>query len=77
MTNCNEKIYDAYEIACLMDLYRLCSDFLAALVRQNCVSDSHYVSKDIYEKSQTARRAVEHLSIELGISLCDIEDGNM
>lgn len=67
----NEKIYDAYEIACLMDSKRLCSDLLSSLLRLNSVANSH---KDIYDKSQTARKAVEDLAIELGISLCNIED---
>lgn len=71
----NKKIYDAYEIACLMDVNRLCSDLLSSLLRLNSVIDSHYVSKDIYEKSQAARKAVEELAIELGISIRNIEDG--
>ena len=68
----NEKIYDAYEIACLMDSNRLCSDLLSSLLRLNSVISSH---KDVYDKSQVARKAVEDLAIELGISLRDIEDG--
>ena len=71
----NEKIYDAYEIACLMDSNRLCSDLVSSLIRLIGGTNSHYVSKDIYEKSQIARKAVEDLSIELGISLRNIEDG--
>ena len=71
----NEKIYDAYEIACLMDSNRLCSDLLSSLIRLIGGTNSHYVSKDIYEKSQIARKAVEDLAIELGISLRNIEDG--
>lgn len=67
-----EKIYDAYEIACLMDSNRLCSDLLSSLLRLNSVINSH---KDIYEKSQAARKAVEDLAIELGISIRNIEDG--
>ena len=68
----NEKIYDAYEIACLMDANRLCSDLLSSLLRLNSAIDSH---KDIYDKSQAARKAVEDLAIELGISIRNIEDG--
>lgn len=68
----HEKIYDAYEIACLMDANRLCSDLLSSLLRLNSVINSH---KDIYEKSQAARKAVEDLAIELGISIRNIEDG--
>ena len=68
----NEKIYDAYEIACLMDSNRLCSDLLSSLLRLNSVINSH---NDVYEKSQAARKAVEDLAIELGISLRNIEDG--
>lgn len=71
----HEKIYDAYEIACLMDSNRLCSDLLSSLIRLIGGTNSHYVSKDIYEKSQVARKAVEDLAIELGISIRDIEDG--
>ena len=74
-TQQNKKIYDAYEIACLMDSNRLCSDLLSSLIRLIGGTNSHYVSKDIYEKSQVARKAVEALSIELGISIRDIEDG--
>ena len=68
----NEKIYAAYELACLMDTNRLCSDFSSSLLRLNSVINSH---KDIYEKSQVARKAVEDLAIELGISIRNIEDG--
>ena len=71
----NKKIYDAYEISCLMDSNRLCSDLVSSLIRLIGGNNSHYVSKDIYEKSQVARKAVEDLAIELGISLRDIEDG--
>lgn len=71
----NEKIYDAYEIACLMDSNRLCSDLISSLIRLIGGTNSHYVSKDIYEKSQAARKAVEDLAIELGISICNIENG--
>lgn len=71
----NEKIYDAYEIACLMDTKRLCSDLLSSLLRLNSVTNAHYVNNDIYDKSQAARKAVEDLAIELGISLCNTEDG--
>ena len=42
-------------------------------VRIGC-TNSHYVSKDIYEKSQVARKAVEDLAIELVISICNIEN---
>lgn len=64
-----------YEISCLMDSNRLCSDLVSSLIRLIGVTNSHYVSNDIYEKSQIARKAVEDLAIELGISLRDIEDG--
>ena len=70
----NKKIYDAYEIACLMDSNRLCSDLVSSLIRLIGCTNSHYVSKDIYEKSQSARKAVEDLAIELGISICNIEN---
>ena len=71
----NEKIYDAYEIARLMDSNRLCSDLVSSLIRLIGCTNSHYVSKDIYEKSQVARKAVEDLAIELVISIRNIEDG--
>ena len=74
-TQQNKKIYDAYEISCLMDSNRLCSDLVSSLIRLIGGTNSHYVSKDIYEKSQTARKAVEDLAIELGISICNIENG--
>lgn len=69
-----EQIYDAYEIACLMDSNRLCSDLLSSLLRLNSVISPHYTSNDLYDKLQTARKAVEDLAIELGISICNIED---
>ena len=69
-----DKIYDAYEIACLMDSNRLCSDLVSSLIRLIGSTNSHYVSKDIYEKSQVARKAVEDLAIDLGISICNIEN---
>lgn len=69
-----EQIYDAYEIACLMDSNRLCSDLLSSLLRLNSVISSHYMSNDLYDKSQTARKAVEDLAVELGISIRNIED---
>lgn len=71
----NKKIYDAYEISCLMDSNRLCSDLVSSLIRLIGGTNSHYVSKDIYEKSQVARKSVEDLAIELGISICNIENG--
>ena len=69
-----EQIYDAYEIACLMDSSRLCSDLLSSLLRLNSVISSHYISNDLYNKSQAARKAVEDLAVELGISIHKIED---
>ena len=69
-----EQIYNAYEIACLMDSNRLCSDLLSSLLRLNSVISSHYMSNDLYDKSQTARKAVEDLAVELGISIRNIED---
>lgn len=47
----NEKIYDTYEMACLMDAKRLCSDLLSSLLRLNSVTNAHYVNNDIYDKS--------------------------
>ena len=69
-----EQIYDAYEIACLMDSNRLCSDLLSSLLRLNSVISSHYMSNDLYDKSLAARKAVEDLAVELGISIRNIED---
>ena len=69
-----EQVYDAYEIACLMDSNRLCSDLLSSLLRLNSVISSHYINNDLYDKSQAARKAVEDLAIELGISIRNIED---
>lgn len=71
----NDKIYDAYEIACLMDAKRVCSYLLSSLLRLNSVINAHYVNNDIFDKSLAARKAVEDLAIELGISICNIEDG--
>ena len=72
MAKFNEKIYDAYGMACLMDSNRLCSDLFSSLLRLNSVISSH---KDVYDKSQVARKAVEDLAIEIGISIRNIEDG--
>lgn len=69
----NEQIKDAYEIACLMDSKRLCSDLLASLLRLNGSMNSKYINNDLYDKSQAARKAVEDLAIELGISICNFE----
>lgn len=69
-----KQIYDAYEIACLMDSSRLCSDLLSSLLRLNSVISSHYISNDLYDKSRAARKAVEDLAVELGISIRKIED---
>ena len=70
----SEKIYAAYELACLMDSNRLCSDFLSSLLRLNSVIYARHCNDDIYDKSQAARKAVEDLAIELGISISKIED---
>lgn len=71
----NVQIKDAYEIACLMDSKRICSDLLASLIRLNSTISSRYISDDLYDKSQAARKAVEDLAIELNISICNFEDG--
>lgn len=71
----NEQIRDAYEIACLMDSKRLCSDLLASLLRLNSVTSSPYISNHLYDKSRTARKAVEGLVNELKINICNFEDG--
>lgn len=69
-----EQIRDAYEMACLMDSKRLCSDLLASLLRLNSAISSHHISNDVYDKSQAARKAIEDLAIELKISICNFED---
>ena len=69
-----EQIYEAYELACLMDSKRLCSDLLSSLLRLNSTISSHNISDDLYDKSQAARKAVEDLAIDIGISICNFED---
>ena len=71
----NKQIKDAYEIACLMDSKRLCSDLLASLLKLNCTISSHCISDGLYDKLQVARKAVEDLAIELQISICNFEEG--
>lgn len=71
----NAQIKDAYEIACLMDSDRLCSDLLSSLLRLNNAISSHYISDGLYDKSRAARKAIEDLAIELKISICNFEDG--
>ena len=71
----NKQIKDAYEIACLMDSKRLCSDLLDSLLRLKCAISSRYISDGLYDKSQAAKKAVEDLAIELKISICNFEDG--
>ena len=69
-----DLIYSAYEISCLMDSKRVCSDFLASLLRIISIPNSNYVSEDLYNKIKCARRAVENLENELKITLYNIED---
>ena len=69
-----DQIRDAYELACLMDSNRLCSDLLQSLMRLNCSTSSHNISDDLYDKSQVAIKAVEDLAIEIGISICNFKD---
>ena len=71
----NEQIRDAYEIACLMDSKRLCSDLLSSLLRLNSVTSSRYINNCLYDKSQAARKAVEDLVNEINISICNFENG--
>lgn len=68
-------MYNAYEISCLMDSKRVCSDLLASLLRLNSAISSHYISDGLYDKSQATRKAVEDLVNELQITLYNIEDG--
>lgn len=67
-------MYDAYELSCLMDSKRVCSDLLASLLRLNSAISSRYISDGLYDKSQAARKAIEDLVNELGISICNFED---
>lgn len=69
-----EQIRDSYELACLMDSNRLCSDLLQSLMRLNCSTSSHNISDELYDKSQAAIKAVENLAIEIGISICNFKD---
>lgn len=69
-----DQIRDAYELACLMDSNRLCSDLLQSLMRLNCSTSSHNISDDLYDKSQVAIKAIENLAIEIGISICNFKD---
>ena len=69
-----DQIRDAYELACLMDSNRLCSDLLQSLIRLNCSTSSHNISDDLYDKSQLAIKAIENLAIEIGISICNFKD---
>ena len=69
-----DQIRDAYELACLMDSNRLCSDLLQSLMRLNCSISSHNISDDLYDKSQVAIKAIENLAIEIGISICNFKD---
>jgi hypothetical protein len=71
----NEQIRDAYEIACLMDSKRVCSDLLSSLLRLNSIISSRYISNDLYDKSQSARKSVEDLVNELSVSIRNFEDG--
>lgn len=69
-----EQIRDSYELACLMDSNRLCSDLLQSLMRLNCSTSSHNISDELYDKSHAAIKAVENLAIEIGISICNFKD---
>ena len=71
----NEQIKDAYEIACLMESRRLCNDLLSALLRFRTTSSQNFIGKDLYDKSTTAKEAVEDLANEINISICNFEDG--
>ena len=70
-----ELIHCAYEVACLMDSKRVCSDLLSALLRLQTTSVKNFVGKELYNKAGIAREAVERLATELSITLRDIEDG--
>ncbi len=69
-----DLIYSAYEISCLMDSKRVCSDLLSSLLSLISIHNSTYVSEDLYNKIKCARSAVENLENELKITLYDIED---
>ena len=65
--------YNAYEIACLMESKRLCSDLLSSLLRLHTSNSQNFIGKDLYDKS-TAKEAVEDFVNELKITLTNIED---
>ena len=45
-----EQFIDAYEMACLMDSKRLCSDLLDSLLRLNSAISSRYIIDGLYDK---------------------------
>ena len=70
-----DLMYNAYEMSCLMDSKRVCSDLLSSLLRLNAIRNSSYVNEDLYSKLKCAMTAVEDLANELQITIYDIEDG--
>ena len=66
-------MYDAYEVACLMESRRLCNDLLSALLRFRTTRSQNFIRKDFYDKSTAAKEAVEDLVDELQTALCNIE----
>lgn len=73
-----DLMYSAYEVSCLMDSKRVCSDLLSSILRIiaiNSINYSNYVNDDLYSKLKCARDAVEDLANELQITLYNIEDG--
>lgn len=70
-----ELMYNAYEVSCLMDSKRVCSDLLSSILRVIAINNSNYVDEDLYSKLKCARNAVEDLANELQIILYNIEDG--
>lgn len=69
-----DQIRDTYELACLMDSNRLCSDLIQSLMRLNCSTSSHNISDGLYDKSQIAIKAIEDLAINIGISICNFKN---
>lgn len=43
-------MYSAYEISCLMNSKRVCSDLLSSLLNIISISNTNYVSEDLYNK---------------------------
>lgn len=67
----NKIAYNAYEIACIMDTKRLCSNLLESLLR---LSSSSNTDNNLFDHVVATRKSVESLVNELKIALCNVED---